>query len=248
MTGRQPDMPTRAMVLAAGMGLRLRPLTRERPKALVEVAGRTLIDRALDRLAEAGVGHAIVNLHYEGEMLRDHLERGARAAPKIAFSDESGRLLDTGGGVRAALDYFDDEPFFVVNCDALWLDGAENTLRRMASAWHPATMDALLLLVPTATALGYDGAGDFVIAGDGRLKRKQAGEAAAHVFGGVQILRKSLFKGAPEGPFSLNLLYDKAEGRGRLSGIAHKGGWIHVGTPEAVRLAENALKFRDDHD
>lgn len=248
MTGRQPDMPTRAMVLAAGMGLRMGSLTRERPKALVEVAGRTLIDRALDRLAEAGVGDAIVNLHYEGEMLRDHLERGARAAPEIVFSDESERLLDTGGGVRAALDYFDDEVFFVVNCDALWLDGADNTLRRMASAWDPATMDALLLLVPTATALGYDGAGDFVIAGDSRLTRKQGGEVAPHLFGGVQMLRKSLFEGAPEGPFSLNLLYDKAEGRGRLFGIVHKGGWIHVGTPEAVSLAENALRVGADHD
>ncbi len=248
MTGRQPDMPTRAMVLAAGMGLRMGSLTRDRPKALVEVAGRTLIDRALDRLAEAGVGHAIVNLHYEAEMLRDHFGRGARAAPEIAFSDESERLLDTGGGVRAALDYFDDEVFFVVNCDALWLDGADNTLRRMASAWDPATMDALLLMVPTATALGYDGAGDFVIAANGRLKRKQGGEVVAHLFGGVQMLRKSLFEGAPEGPFSLNLLYDKAEDRGRLFGIAHKGGWIHVGTPEAVILAENALGVRTDHD
>lgn len=248
MTGRLPGMPTCAMVLAAGMGLRMRSLTRDRPKALVEVAGRTLIDRALDRLAEAGVGRAVVNLHYQAEMLRDHLGSGARAAPETVFSDESEQLLDTGGGVRAALDYFDDEPFFVVNCDALWLDGAENTLRRMASAWDPPTMDALLLMVPTATALGYDGSGDFVIAGDGRLQRKQAGEVAAHLFGGVQMLRKSLFKGTPEGPFSLNLLYDKAEARGRLFGIAHTGGWIHVGTPEAVSLAENALGARTDHD
>jgi MurNAc alpha-1-phosphate uridylyltransferase len=224
------------MVLAAGLGTRMRPLTNSRPKPLVEVAGQTLIDRVLDRLDEAGVETAIVNTHYQAEMLEQHLK--ARERPRIHFSRET-ELLDTGGGVRKALPLLGQGPFFTINADALWTDGERGTLALLAARWDEALMDALLLLHPIENASGYSGSGDFERLPGGRLYRQNA---APFVFAGVQILHPRLFKDTPEGAFSLNLLYDQAQAAGRLFGQVHNGGWHHVGTMEARNEAEEALK------
>jgi MurNAc alpha-1-phosphate uridylyltransferase len=221
------------MVLAAGLGLRMRPLTLTRPKPLIALAGRTLLDRALDALAEAGITDAVVNTHYLGGMIAAHL--AGRARPSVTLSPEDA-LLETGGGVANALALLGGAPFFVVNADIAWSDGPKPALARLAESWTDG-MDALLLVQPVVSATGYDGAGDFDIAGDGRLRRR-AGAGAPLVFTGVQLLHPRLFRGAPGGAFSLNVLYDRAEAAGRLFGLAHDGGWYHVGTPTALAEAE----------
>jgi len=226
------------MVLAAGLGLRMRPITETRPKPLVELAGRTLLDRALDALAAAGVEHAVVNTHYLGAMIEAHLAR--RTRPRIALSPED-ELLETGGGVARALDRLGDAPFYVVNADIAWTDGAVPALDRLAAAWRDAAMDALLLLHPTEAATGYDGSGDFFLAEDGTLTRRGAAARAPFVFTGVQILHPRLFAGAPAGRFSLTVLYDRARAAGRLAGIVHDGGWHHIGTPAGLAEAEARL-------
>jgi N-acetyl-alpha-D-muramate 1-phosphate uridylyltransferase len=230
--------PVRAMVLAAGKGLRLRPITLSRPKPLVEVGGQTMLDSVLDRLAEAGVAEAVVNEHYLAEMIEAHL-RG-RVHPRIHLSHEEA-LLETGGGVKKALPLLGEEPFFVINGDILWRDGKVPALRRLAEAWDGARMDALLLLQPTATAVGYEGLGDFVMDQLGRLRRREEGEVAPFLFAGLQILSPGLFAGTPDGPFSLNLIYDRALAAGRLYGLRHDGAWYHVGTPEDLQRVEAAL-------
>ena len=234
----RPAVPGRAMVLAAGLGERMRPLTDTRPKPLIEVRGRALIDAILDRLAAAGVGEAVINLHYLGAMIEAHLKD--RTAPRIRYIRETERL-ETGGGVRNALPLLGEECFFVVNGDVSWLDGYTPALHRLARAWDDARMDVLLLLHSTAYAVGYDGRGDFVLRADGRLRRRREREVAPFVFAGVQILHPRLFKGAPEGAFSLNRLYDEAEEAGRLWGLRHDGQWFHVGTPEQLAEVEEAL-------
>ena len=231
--------PASAMVLAAGLGTRLRPLTDDRPKALIEVAGRSLIDRALDRLAAAGVGRAVVNLHHQAEMLQSHL--AGRRDIDIVCSDESGELRDTGGGVAQALALLGPDPFLVVNADALWLDGTRDTLQRLAEAWDGRRMEALMLMHPTVQAVGYDGRGDYHMAPTGRLRRRNHSEVVPFLFAGVQILSPKLFHDAPAGAFSLNRLYDLAEGRRRLFGCRHLGVWMHVGTPAGLAEAEAAL-------
>ncbi|MGE3933348.1 MAG: nucleotidyltransferase family protein [Rhodospirillaceae bacterium] len=232
--------PARAMVLAAGLGLRMRPITETVPKPLVAVGGRTMLDRALDHLVRAGVGDAVVNVHYlPGKIVR-HLE--TRWAPRIAISREEA-LLETGGGVAKALPLLGAAPFYVVNADIVWLDGARPALLRLADTWDAARMDALLLLHPRDGAIGYDGAGDFRLAGDGRALRRD-GATAPFVFTGVQILHPALFDGAPGGAFSLNVLYARAAARGRLCGLAHDGGWLHIGTPAGLAEAEAALAAR----
>ncbi len=230
--------PERAMVLAAGKGLRLRPLTAARPKPLIEVAGRTMLDGVLDRLVEAGVGEVVVNAHHLGHMIEGHLR--ARSAPRIHLSREE-VLLETGGGVRKALPLLGKSPFYVINGDVIWRDGKVPALRRLADAWDGTIMDALLLLQPTASAVGYEGPGDFVMDQLGRLRRRKETEVAPYLFAGVQILAPALFSGALEGPFSLNLLYDRALSAGRLYGLRHDGSWYHVGTPEELRRVEAAL-------
>lgn len=222
------------MVLAAGLGLRMRPLTADRPKALVPLSGKTLLDRALQRFREAGIAHLVVNTHYLGAMVRDHLA----SADDVEISDEHDRLLDTGGGVRKALPMLGDQPFAVANCDSVWLDGAVPALRRMAETWRTEEMDALLLLHPTERANGYAGAGDFRLDSKGRAVRRGGDIAAPFVFTGVQILHPGLFAEAPDGPFSLNLIYDRAAARGRLFGLVHDGEWFHVGTPEDLATTE----------
>jgi MurNAc alpha-1-phosphate uridylyltransferase len=231
-------MPTRAMVLAAGKGLRLRPITLSRPKPLVEVGGQTMLDGALDRLAEAGVAEAVVNAHHLGHMIEAHLK--GRARPRIHLSHEEA-LLETGGGVKKALPLLGEEPFFVVNGDILWRDGKVPALRRLAEAWDGAVMDALLLMQSTASAIGYEGSGDFVMDQLGRLRRRKENEVAPFLFAGLQILAPALFEGTPDGPFSLNLIYDRALAAGRLYGLRHDGTWYHVGTPEDLQRVEAAL-------
>lgn len=230
-------IPQTAMVLAAGLGLRMRPITDHIPKPLVRVAERTLLDRALDHLEAAGVERAVVNAHYRAEQIVEHLK--ARTRPRIEISLEE-ELLETGGGVAKALPLL-GETFFVVNSDIMWLDGKVPALVRLARAWDPERMDALLLMQRTATAVGYEGLGDYVLDPLGLPRRRREREVAPFLFAGVQILHRRLFDGAPAGRFSLNLLYDKAEKAKRLHAIVHDGEWYHVGTPEALGLTERLL-------
>jgi N-acetyl-alpha-D-muramate 1-phosphate uridylyltransferase len=231
-------MPTKAMVLAAGLGVRMRPITETLPKPLIRVGGRSLLDRILDRLADAGVEEAVVNVHHLAHVIEDHLTR-RRRPPAVRLSHEAA-LLETGGGIAQALRLFDDQPLFAINGDVLWRDGAPPTLPALAVMWAADRMDALLVLHPVATALGYDGVGDFDRLPDGRLRRRR-GPEAPYLFAGVQILHPRLFAHAPPGPFSLNVLYDRAEGAGRLFGLVHAGRWCHVGTPDDIPVAEAFL-------
>ncbi len=229
--------PRRAMVLAAGLGLRMRPITEHTPKPLVSVAGRTMLDRALDHLAVAGVSHFVVNTHWLADKVAAHLS----GRPGITLSHED-ELLETGGGVARALPHLGDEPFYVVNSDIIWTDGATPALRRLAEAWDDSRMDALLLLQRTATAMGYEGAGDFFLDAKGVPSRRRDREVAPLLFSGVQILSPRLFRDAPAGRFSLNVLYDRALEDGRLFAIVHDGRWYHVGTPDALPQVEAALE------
>lgn len=232
-------VPSRAMVLAAGLGLRLRPITERLPKPLVAVAGRTMLDRALDALDAAGVASCVVNAHYLAPMVEAHL--AARMHPRIRISREDA-LLDTGGGVTRALPWLGTAPFFVVNADIVW-DEAPGVpaLSRLADVFDPACMDVLLLVVPVARAVGYDGPGDFFLEDDGRLRRRAPAPAAPFVFTGLQLLHPRLVADVPDGPFSLNLLYDRARAADRLHGLVHAGRWFHVGTPDGLARAEAAL-------
>ncbi len=224
--------PQTAMILAAGLGQRMRPLSDARPKALVEVAGRSLIDRSLDHLAAYGIKRAVVNVHYQAAALERHLATRV-GPPQVLISDERAQLLDTGGGVQKALPLLGPEPFFVLNCDALWRDGHPGALTRLAQTFEPETMDVLLLLVGRQGAHNYAGAGDFDMPSDGRLERRR-GAGAAFVFAGLQVLKPAIFEAFRMAPYSLNRVYDKALEAGRLFGCLHDGEWFHVGTPEAV--------------
>lgn len=230
---------TTAFVLAAGLGTRMRPLTDATPKPMVPLAGRPLIDHVLDRIADAGIQRAVVNVHYLADVLEAHLAR--RRRPTIAISDERGLLLDTGGGVMHAHQLIGHGPFLVHNSDSVWIESARGNLVRLLDAWDEARMDSLMLLAPTATSLGYDGDGDFVLSSDGRLERRKPGRSAPFVFAGVSIAHPRLLEGAPSGRFSLNVLWDRAIARGRLHGIVLDGTWMHVGTPEALADAERML-------
>lgn len=228
------------MVLAAGLGTRMRPLTDALPKPLVKVAGRALIDHVLDRLADARVARAVVNVHYFADQMQQHLSR--RKVPQIVISDERGLLLGTGGGVKKALPELGDAPFFHINSDTIWIDGVKPNLTLLAEAFDPKSMDALLLLAPTAGSVGYAGRGDFAMATDGRLRKRSEQEVAPFVFAGAAILSPALFKGAPSGEFSLTTLFDRAADTGRLHGLRLEGLWMHVGTPEAVAAAEATIR------
>jgi N-acetyl-alpha-D-muramate 1-phosphate uridylyltransferase len=232
--------PRRAMVLAAGLGVRMRPLTDRIPKPLVPVGGKPLIDHVLDRLADAGVARAVVNVHYMAEQIEQHL--AYRTRPQITISDERGLLLGTGGGVVRALPQLGHAPFFHINSDTIWIDGVHPNLGRLAETFEPDTMDALLLLAPTAGSIGYAGRGDFAMAPDGRLRKRDEQEVAPFVYAGAAILSPALFKGAPSGEFSLTTLFDRAAEARRLHGLRLEGLWLHVGTPEAVAAAETAIQ------
>ncbi len=237
MTNSRP-VPARAMVLAAGRGDRLRPVTDTRAKPLVEVGGKALIDHVLDRLAAVGVARAVVNVSYLGRQIEDHLAK--RRRPEIVISRESERL-ETGGGVARALPSLGPDPFYVVNSDALWFGAQRDALTRLADAWDEEAMDGLLLMQPTVRAIGYEDRGDFHLGPLGELRRRGERDVAPFVFAGVQILHPRLFEGCPEGVFSLNRLYDQALGRRRLFAIANDGDWLHVGTPEGLAQANRFL-------
>ena len=234
MTGLASDT---AMVLAAGLGKRMRPLTDDRPKPMVEVAGKPLIDHALDKLADAGVARAIVNVHYLPERLEAHLQQ--RTSPQVVVSDERELLLETGGGLIKAAPLLPD-PFFCVNSDNIWTDGAVDAFRALSAVWDPMQMDALLLLVPHEGARNARYKGDFELEADGRLARR-VGEHASYIFTGIQLVAKRLLRDAPSGPFSTNVLWDRAIDEGRLYGAILIGHWFEVGTPEAIAPTEAAL-------
>jgi MurNAc alpha-1-phosphate uridylyltransferase len=227
------------MVLAAGLGQRMLPITRSLPKPLVKVGGKALIDYSLDRLAEAGIETAVVNVHHLAGQIEAHL-RG-RSAPAIVISDERDVLLETGGGIKRALPLLGDEPFLTLNSDSLWIEGPSPNLRRLVEAWDPARMDILMLLALGATSVGYDGRGDFAMDSEGRLRRRQEREIAPFVFAGVAVVKPELLRDAPDGPFSANLLYDRAIARERLFGLRLEGQWLHVGDPPSIAAAEASL-------
>lgn len=231
-----------AMVLAAGQGERMRPLTLHMPKPLVPLAGRPLIDHVLDRLAASGVKTAIVNVHYLPEQLEAHLAARQGKQPEILVSDERGVLLDTGGGAKKALALLGHGPFFIHNADSVWSEGATPALARMLRLWDPAAMDCLLLLAPVTTSIGYHAKGDFSMSPDGRLTRRKNRVPVPFAFAGVSLCDERLFNDAPEGAFSLNLLWDRALATGRLYGMRLDGRWMHVGTPEALALAEASFE------
>jgi MurNAc alpha-1-phosphate uridylyltransferase len=227
------------MVLAAGFGVRMKPLTDRTPKPLVAVGGKPLIDHVLDRLAAVGVERVVVNVHYLADVLERHL--AGRRSPPIVISDERGELLETGGGVLKALPLLGSGPFFNVNSDSIWIDGVSPNLARLAEAFDPGRMDALLLLATTTSSIGYAGRGDYAMAADGRLSRRGERDTVPFVYSGAAIFTPALFQDAPPGRFSLTRLFDRAEAAGRLHGLRLEGLWMHVGTPSAIAEAEAAL-------
>ena len=230
-------LPKSAMVLAAGLGTRMRPISNIMPKPLVEIAGQSLLDHAIDRLETVGVERVVVNVHYKAGMIEAQL--AARAHPRIEISRED-ELLETGGGVARALPLL-DKWFFVVNGDVFWLDGKDHALARLADAFDPATMDAMLLFQRTVTAVGYEGQGDYFLDPLGVPRRRGEREIAPFLFSGIQLLHRRLFDGITQRRFSLNLLYDHAERSGRLRAIVHDGEWYHIGTPQGFAATRDRL-------
>jgi MurNAc alpha-1-phosphate uridylyltransferase len=237
----EAKVPDTAFVLAAGLGKRMRPLTATRPKPLVEVAGKSLIDHVLDRLRAAGIEKLVVNVHYLAGALEAHLKAQAKDF-KVKISDERKQLMETGGGLTSAEPLIDADPFLVINSDNFWIDGPADTLHLLASLWREEDMDALLLLVPQARAGNHGGQGDFHMKSDGRLVRRENGKVAPFVFTGIQIVSKRLLRDAPPGPFSTNILWDRAIADGRCFGAVHQGLWFDVGNPAAIKATERALE------
>lgn len=231
--------PKTAIVLAAGLGKRMLPITATMPKPLVRVAGKTLIDFALDRLDEIGMETVVVNVHHFADMLEAHLRH--RTAPRIVISDERAEVLETGGGVKKALPILEKGPFITFNSDSIWIEGEEPNLARLVAAWDPERMDILMLVAPRETSVGYEGNGDFHRNADGRLRRRGADASAAFVYAGVAIVKPELVVDTPEGPFSANFFYDRAIAKNRLFGLPLDGQWLHVGEPQAIAEAEECL-------
>jgi MurNAc alpha-1-phosphate uridylyltransferase len=230
--------PTKAMVLAAGLGLRMRPLTEKMPKPLVSVAGQPLLDHVLDKLGEAGVTEAVVNVHYLPDQIINHV--ASRKRPHVIISDERDQVLGTGGGVVKARPLLGDAPFFHVNSDTLWIDGVRPNLARLAENFDPARMDILLLMAPTAGSIGYGGRGDYAMLPDGSLRKRKENQVVPFVYAGAAILSPEIFADAPAGEFSLTRMFDRAEEQERLFGLRLDGVWMHVGTPDAIHAAEEA--------
>ena len=228
---------THAMILAAGLGLRMRPLTDHLPKPLIKVAQKRLIDYGMDRLREAGVQRVVVNGHYLADQVS--LWSKQQTSPEVVFSDERAEILDTGGGLAKALPLLGEHPFFVLNSDSFWIEGKVPALSRLRGTWNDATMDCLLLLCHIDRTIGYDGRGDFLLGRDGRLTRQKGSGALAYI--GGYLVHPRLFASVAVENFSMNVLWDKAISEGRLHGIAHSGKWLHVGTPTAIALAEAEL-------
>ena len=234
-------VPKTAMIMAAGLGTRMRPLTDCLPKPLIKVHGKALLDHVLDRLRAAGVAKVVINVHYLADALEDHLAASAGGL-QVVISDERDLLLETGGGLVRAEPLIDCDPFLALNSDNLWVDGAEDTLRRLAAHWDGAAMDALLLLVPLEFARNHEGRGDFYLDEAGRVRRRGSDALALFVFTGIQILSKRFLRDAPAGPFSTNILWDRAIAEGRCFGAVHHGLWFDVGTPAAIALTEAVLQ------
>jgi MurNAc alpha-1-phosphate uridylyltransferase len=234
------DPPRTAMVMAAGLGNRMRPLTATRPKPLVPVAGKPLLDHCLDRLQAAGIAKAVVNVHYLADMVEAHVAQRP-AGLDIVISDERAQLLETGGGLMKAKHLIDADPFLCINSDNLWTDGPVNALRLLAGRWDDGAMDALLLLVPLARAHNNAGQGDFHMDALGRLSRRKPDRVAPFVYTGIQMLSKRLLTDAPDGPFSTNIFWDRAIAEGRCFGMVHQGLWFDVGTPDAIPATEAVL-------
>ena len=234
------EVPRTAMIMAAGLGKRMRPLTATKPKPLIEVAGQSLLDHVLERLKAAGVKRVVVNVHYLADAVEAHL--GTRShGLEIAISDERKLLMETGGGMVQAEPLIDADPFLVVNSDNLWIDGPADTLKLLASHWDDSKMDALLLLVPLARAENHKGMGDFHMGRTGRLRRRDKSRVAPFVFTGIQMVSKRLLRDAPEGPFSTNILWNRAIEEGRCFGAVHQGLWFDVGTPRSITMTEATL-------
>jgi len=239
--GQGQFRPSHAMILAAGLGKRMRPLTATTPKPLIEVNGKALIDHGMDRLAEIGVTVCAVNVHYLADLVEVHVKR--RKDMEIRISDERDGLLDTGGGIKKALPDLGAQPFFQLNSDtAYWIEGVKPNLQHMIEAWDDERMDALLLLAETVNAVGFSGRGDFDMARNGQLIRRKERSITPFAYAGAAILHPRLFEGSPDGAFSMNLLFDKAIEAGRLYGVQMEGIWLHVGTPEAIVEAEHAVR------
>jgi len=234
-----PVKPDKAMVLAAGLGLRMRPLTEQMPKPLVSVAGRPLLDHVLDKLGDAGVSEAVVNVHYLPDQIIKHI--AGRKKPRVIISDERDGTFGTGGGVVKALPLLGEAPFFHLNADTLWIDGVRPNLTRLAEAFEPARMDILLLMAPTASSIGYEGNGDYAMLPDGALRKRKEHQVVPFVYAGVAIISPAVFAGAPKGEFSLTKMFDAANERERLFGLRLDGTWMHVGTPDAIGAAEEAF-------
>lgn len=233
-----PSIDT-AMIMTAGLGTRMAPLTDEVPKPLIEVAGKPIVDHVLDRLVAAGIKRVVANLHYKHRQMRAHLER--RNDVEILFSDETGKLLETGGGIKKALPLIDRDEFLVANTDAFWVEGVGSNLQRLIEAWHPQEMDSLILCAPTVTAAGGIARGDFMMHADGRLARRGPQPVAPFMMAGVYLIKAELFKDTPEGAFSTNLLWDRALEAGRLYGSRLEGLWLHASRPQDLDEIERAL-------
>ncbi len=227
------------MVLAAGFGKRMRPLTDYTPKPLIKVAGRSIIDYVFDHLRKAGIERAVVNVHYLPEQLISWSRQVS--APAITISDETDAILETGGGVARALPILGPDPFFVMNSDSFWIDHGTPALAKLKAAWDSEKMDCLLLVLSPQMTVGYDGVGDFEFAGDGKLSRKRPGSTTALAYIGGYLVHPRLFANLPGTSFSMNVLWDRAIAAGRLYGLPHDGRWLHVGTPEAIAKAEEVL-------
>jgi MurNAc alpha-1-phosphate uridylyltransferase len=232
-------MPDKAMIFAAGLGSRMRPLSEQIPKPLIKVGGKALIDHALDRFAAAGVTTAIVNLHHHADQIEAHL--AARRVPKILISDERTKLLDQGGGIKKALPQLGDAPFLLCNTDSFWIEGTQPNLDRLAAAWDPKEMDILLLVAAAAASVGVDWPGDFTMDPLGRLQRREERRVAPFVYTGVGIIKPSLFAGASEDVFRLAPYFFNAAEKGRLFGVRLDGIWLHIGTPQAIEEAERLI-------
>jgi N-acetyl-alpha-D-muramate 1-phosphate uridylyltransferase len=236
------DKITTAMVLAAGLGKRLRPITDTIPKPLVRIGGKPMIDWGLDCLEGAGVSHAVVNVHYLADQLETHL--ADRLMPKITISDERAILLESGGGVVKALSMLGDNPFFLINSDTFWIDGEGSNLSRLAAMFDSESMDILLMLVTQVQATGYEGKGDFAMDMSNRLRRPGTDETVPYVYAGAAVIHPRVFKGATLEPHSLNRQFNKAIAEGKLFGMPMDGDWITVGTPDAIPAAEAVVKKR----
>lgn len=228
------------MVLAAGLGTRMRPLTDDRPKPMVPVSGKSLLDHCLDRIAEAGIARAVVNVHYLADQIERHVAQRSRP-PQVAISDERALLLETGGGMVRALPLIGSDPFFAINSDNVWLDGPVDVFRHLSAFWLPEKMDALLLMVPHQRATNYRGKGDFHLDPLGKISRRRTGRIAPFVYTGIQLVSHRLMRDPPPGPFSTGVLWNRAIEEGRLFGLIHQGQWCEVGSPEAIAPTQELL-------